>query len=208
MVEENGERGDNKDTNATTSAYDDDLAALARSPLIIGSKPIREIKPANARPMWVRFEEDGLTYNRAYRTNAMWKARVTFALKEGRSIQALEMDEWGRLKALFTKEVCTRLVWNAAQRCDPTPVARFFDPNCHAEMLIVRSRCQGHAVDVLHNLTDDGPVLQPFWIADIMRLHPLLGIKLVRDEAFNSTMPLSAVLAAPMVTSRILSGQC
>jgi hypothetical protein len=167
-------------------------AALATSRLVIGTTPLSEIKTANARPMWMRFEENGIVQNRMYRTTSLWRVRVTFALKEGRSIHALEMDEWGRLKAMFPKEVCARLTWNAAHDGEVKPVARLFDPNSNAEMLLFRRRCQGHAVDVLHNLTDGGSVFQPLWISDIMRLHPLLGIKLVRDEAFNPTMPVSA----------------
>lgn len=195
MGEGSGRQGDGEaQTKAAVSVLDNDLAALAKSRLMIGTTPLSEIKPANARPMWVRFEEDGVIQNRMYRTTSLWRVRVTFALKEGRSIRALEMDEWGRLKEMFPKEVCARLAWNAAHDGDVKPVARLFDPNSDAEMLLIRSRCQGHAVDVLHNLTEGGPVFQPLWISDIMRLHPLLGIKLVRDEAFNSAAPISILL--------------
>jgi hypothetical protein len=188
----NGNGNCDTQTNTAISVLDSDLAALATSRLMIGTTPLSEIKPANARPMWMRFEEDGIVQNRMYRTTSLWRVLVTFALKEGRSIQALEMDEWGRLKAMFPKEVCARLAWNAAHDGEVKPVARLFDPNGRAELLLFRSRCHGHAVDVLHNLTDGGSVFQPLWISDIMRLHPLLGIKLVRDEAFNPTMPVSA----------------
>ncbi|MDH6266375.1 hypothetical protein M2360_001771 [Rhizobium sp. SG_E_25_P2] len=190
----NGKGDSDANTKAAVSVLDSDLAALATSRLVIGTTPLSEIKPPNARPMWMRFEEVGIVHNRMYRTTSLWRVRVTFALKEGRSIHALEMDEWGRLKAMFPKEVCARLAWNAAHDGEVKPVARLFDPNGHAELLLFRSRCHGHAVHVLHNLTDGGPVFQPLWISDIMRLHPLLGIKLVRDEAFNSAAPISILL--------------
>jgi hypothetical protein len=184
MVEKRGGKDDGEQNSAAASPYDTDLAALARSPFIIGDKLLHEIKPPNARPMWVRFEEDGLVYNRAYRTNAMWKARVTFALREGRSIRALEFDEWGRLNQLFPIEVRARLGWNTAQPGELAPVARLYDADGDAEMLLLRSCCDGHAVVVIHNLSEGGPVRQSVWVADIMRLSPLLRMKLVRDEAF------------------------
>lgn len=71
-------------------------------------------------------------------------------------------------------------------------------------MLLTRSRLCGHAVDVFHNLTDRGPVFQPLWISDIMALRPMLGIDLVRDEAFSATMPICAYLEAAAITGRIV----
>jgi hypothetical protein len=194
-----GQDEGNDETKAVVSAFDADFRALARSPLIIGATPLSEIKPSNVRPMWVRFQEAGIIENRMYRTTSSWRARVRFALLAGRSIRALEMDEWGRLNALFPAEVRARLKWNAAQDGEVKAVARLFDPNRDAEMLLVRSRCEGHAVDVLHNLTDGGSVFQPLWIADIMRLHPLLGIKLILDEAFNPTTSINALLTASAI---------
>lgn len=184
MVESEGALGGDTDTKVIINACDADLAALARSPFIIGDIPIQEINRPNARPLWVRFEEDGAIFNRMYRTNSAWKARVTSALKEGRSIQALEFDEWGRLKTLFPTEVTVRLKWNAGRSGDLAPVARLFDPNGDAELLLLRSLGDGHAVEVVHNVTEVGSVRQPVWVADIMRLNPLLGMKLIRDEAF------------------------
>lgn len=101
------------------------------------------------------------------------------------------MDEWGRLKALFPREVVARLRWNTRSDGNALPVARLFDPAGPSEILLLRSRLNGHGVDVLHNLTEGGPMLQSIWIADIMRLNPLLGIKLLRDEAFKLTTPIS-----------------
>jgi hypothetical protein len=168
-----------------------DLAVMSKSIFIIGNKPVAEIKPGNARPFWVRYKSDGLIHNRAYRSGVVWRTRVIFSLRDGLPLEVLEMDEWGRLKALFSKEIVVRLAWNAAQNRDHPPVARLFDPDGPAEMLLLRGRCAGHAVDVLHNLTRGGRVLQPLWIADIMRLNPLLGIKLVRDEIFTGGSSIS-----------------
>lgn len=180
MMAEGGNDANTETSTTAASTHDVDLASLARSPFIIGDKAIYEIKPPNARPMWVRFEEHGMTYNRMYRTNAMWKARIRAALLEGRSIRALEFDQWGRLNELFPIEVRTRLGWNAAHAGELVPVARLYDPAGTAELLLLRSRCDGHAVDVIHNLTEGGQVRQTVWIADIMRLNPLLGIRLAR----------------------------
>ena len=52
-------------------------------------------------------------------------------------------------------------------------------------MILTRSRCQGHAIDALHNLSSIGPVYQPIWIADIMQLNTMLGLRLIRDTHFQ-----------------------
>jgi hypothetical protein len=167
------------------STLEADLALLAASPFVIGSTPIGDITPSNARPLWVRFEQGGTIHNRAYRSGRSWRVRVTFAVREKQPIRVLEMDEWGRLKSLFPTEVCARLKWNAAFDGDPAPVARFYDPNGHAEMLLLRCRCDGHAMDVIHNLSDGSLLQQSVWVVDILRLNPLLGIKLVRDQEYS-----------------------
>lgn len=120
-----------------------------------------------------------MIFDRAYRSAALWRVKVKFALKNDEPFEALEMDEWGRLKSLLPKSVTTRLEWNAQTQCDPFPAGRLFDPASDKEMLLFRSRLKGHAVDALHNFTDAGPVFQPIWVADILRLNPLLGIKLL-----------------------------
>lgn len=71
-------------------------------------------------------------------------------------------------------------------------------------MLLTRSRLCGHAVDVLHNLSDGGPVFQPLWVSDIMALRPMFGIDLVRDETFAPTRPISVYLEAAAMTGRIV----
>jgi hypothetical protein len=184
MMRGGGQSGSETGMSHAGSTADNDLALLAASPFVIGSTPIGDISPSNARPLWVRFEQGGTIHNRAYRSGRSWRVRVTFALREKQPIRVLEMDEWGRLKSLLPTEVCARLKWNAAYNGDVAPVARFYDPNGHAEMLLLRSRFDGHAVDVIHNLTDGGIVRQPLWVVDILRLNPLLGLKLARDEAF------------------------
>jgi hypothetical protein len=187
MSMDDAQRGKNGVDQSFASApwSENDLAAMARSALFVGSTPLHQIEPLNARPMWTRFEEDGVVCNRVYRTNAMWKARVRAALTEGRVIRALEFDEWGRLQSLFPTEVRARLNWNAAQFGEVKPVARLYDPSGHVEMLLLRSRFCGHGVDVIHNLAEGGVMQQPLWVADIMRLAPLLDIKLVWDETFG-----------------------
>jgi hypothetical protein len=173
-----------------------EIAALVRSEFIIGTTPIIKIPSNPQRPMWVRYQHAGKVFNRAYRSAGFWRAKVKFALKHNEPFEALEFDEWGRLKDVFPRSVKTRLDWNAQQLSDPFPAARLFDPFSEREMLLFRSRLKGHAVDALHNFADCGWIFQSIWIADIFRLHPLLGIKLVRDEAFASDQRLSAHIAA------------
>lgn len=40
-------------------------------------------------------------------------------------------------------------------------------------------------------------------VADLLRLQPLIGLNLVRDDAFSPTMPISAYLEAAAMTGRI-----
>lgn len=195
MENAGGGANDNK-LGKSASSIELDIVALATSILVLGDKPLRSIKMPDTSRFWIRYKDDSRIRNRRYESVVTWRRRVTYSLRAGSRLEVLEMDEWGRLKAMFPKEVQARLAWNASQRCDPLPVARFFDPDGNAEMLLIHSRCQSHAVDVLHNLTSGGPVVQPLWIADIMRLHPLLGIKLVRDEDYSSTKPISGYFSA------------
>ncbi|MNL02419.1 hypothetical protein D3C87_1229270 [compost metagenome] len=114
------------------------------------------------------------------------------------------MDEPGRYRQMLPKTLLRRLQWHARSNANFPPVAKLYVPNSKAVMLLTRSRLCGHAADVLHNLTDGGPVFQPLWISDIMALRPMLGTDLVRDLTFAPTLPISAYLEAAAMTGRIV----
>jgi hypothetical protein len=174
-----------------TASLEGEIAAVKGSEFIVGRTPITKIPSKPGWPTWVRFRHDGRLFNRTFQSTSYWRMKVRRALSQGEQFELLEIDEWGRLGELFPKSVTSRLAWNAQQKCDPLPVARLFNPATDKEMLLFRSRLRGHAVDALHNFTEGRCIFQPVWIADIMRLNPLLGIKLIRDMHFEPTMRLS-----------------
>lgn len=143
-------------------------------------------------------------HQRGYLSALSWRAILLFALTEGKTVIVHEMDEPGRYRRLFPNTLLRRLAWHARPGANFPPVARLYDPDGNSVMLLTRSRLCGHAVDALHNLSDGGPVFQPLWISDIVALRPLLGIDLVRDEAFSASLPISAYLEAAALTGRIV----
>lgn len=181
-----------------------DLALLFTTDLYIGSDPIQRLKTRRSKPFWVRYEIDGWVQDRTYLSLLSWRALMLYALLDRKTATVHEMDERGRLGQLFPTEVTVRLNWNATARCDVLPVARFYDPNGSAQVILTRSRCLGHAVDILHNLTDEGPVFQPLWVADLLRLKPMIELSLVRDETFQPTQPIGAYLEAAAMTGRVV----
>lgn len=183
-----------------------DMALLFTTDLYVGSAPIQLLKTQRSKPFWVRYEIDGWVQDRTYLSVLSWRALMLYALLDRRAATIHEMDQRGRLRHLFPTEIKVRLNWNANSRRDVLPVARFYDPNGTAQMILTRSRCLGHAVDVLHNLTGASPVFQPIWVADLLRLKSLIGLNLVRDEAFRPPMPISNYLEAAAVTGCIVAG--
>lgn len=180
-----------------------DLALLFMTDLHVGSERLYKIK-RKGTSLNLRYEIDGEMHQRSYLSALSWRAILLFALTEGKTVTVLEMDQPGRYHQLFPKTLLRRLQWHARPDANFPPVARLYDPNSSSVMLLTRSRCRGHAVDALHNLTDGQPVFQPLWISDIMGLRPMLGIELVRDETFSATMPISAHLEAAAMTDRIV----
>lgn len=180
-----------------------DLALLFMTDLHVGSQPMyRQKRPST--PLNLRYEIDGEMHQRSYLSPLSWRAIMLFALTDGKTVTVHEMDQPGRYRQMFPKTMLRRLQWHARPDANFPPVARLYDPNSSSVMLLTRSRCRGHAVDALHNLTDGQPVFQPLWISDIMGLRPMLGIELVRDETFSATMPISAHLEAAAMTDRIV----
>ncbi len=181
-----------------------DLAMLFMTDLKVGSERLYKIKRKGAS-LNLRYEIDGEMHQRSYLSALSWRAIMLFALTNGKTVTLHEMDEPGRYRRLFPPTLLRRLHWHVRSNANFPPVARFYDPNGNAVLLLTRSRLCGHAVDVLHNLADGGPVFQPLWISDIVALRPMLGIELVRDEAFSATMPIIAHLEAAAMMGRIVA---
>ncbi|NSX87674.1 DUF2958 domain-containing protein [Agrobacterium tumefaciens] len=180
-----------------------DLAVLFMSDLHVGAERLYKIK-RKGTSLNLRYEIDGEMCQRNYLSALSWRAVLLFALTEGKTVTVHEMDQPGRYRRLFPKTMLRRLQWHARPNANFPPVARLYDPNSKAVMLLTRSRICGHAVDALHNLTDGGPVFQSLWVSDIMALRPMLGIELVRDDVFSATLPISAYLEAAAMTGRII----
>jgi hypothetical protein len=180
-----------------------DLALLFTTDLHVGSERLYKIK-GKGTSLNLRYDIDGEMHQRNYLSALSWRAIMLFALTEDKTVTAHEMDQPGRYRQMFPQTLLRRLQWHARPNANFPPVARFYDPNGSAIMLLTRSRVCGHAVDALHNLTDGGPVFQPLWISDIMALRPMLGIEFVRDETFSATLPISAYLEAAAIADRIV----
>lgn len=180
-----------------------DLAMLFMTDLHVGAERLYKIK-RKGTSLNLRYEIDGELFHRSYLSALSWRAILLFALTEGKAVTVHEMDQPGRYRRLFPQTLLRRLQWHARPKANFPPVARLYDPNGNAVLLLTRARLCGHAVDALHNLSDAGPVFQPIWISDIIALRPTLGIELVRDETFAATMPISAYLEAAAMTGRIV----
>lgn len=180
-----------------------DLALLFMTDLHVGSKRLYEMK-RKGTALNLQFDVDGDMRWRSYNSALSWRITMLLALTENRTVTIHEMDQRGRYRQMFPNTLLRRLQWHARPKADFPPVARFYDPHGKAVLLVTRSRFCGHAVDVLHNLADGGPVFQPLWISDIMALRPMLGIGLARDPSFTATMPISAYLEAAEAHGRIV----
>ncbi|ARO31285.1 hypothetical protein NXC14_CH03381 [Rhizobium sp. NXC14] len=193
---------DSDNTQNPLSAAAMDLAFLFMNDLHVGGRSIYRINTSK-RPFWVRYEADGRRQERRFRSALSWRALMLFALEDCREFKVLEMDEPGRLARMFPEDIIQKLDDSAEVRRDVVPVVKLIDPNGPGKVIITRSRCRGHAVDTLHNLNDGKPVFQPVWISDLLRLDAKIGLRLVRDESFAPTLPISSYLEAAALTGRI-----
>lgn len=191
------------DGRENTTQVEIDLALLFMTDLYVGSERLYKQKRKNTS-LNLSYEIDGDMYHRSYLSALSWRAIILFALTEGKTVTVHEMDQPGRYRRMFPNTLLRRLHWHARPNGNFPPVARLLDPNGKAVLLLTRSRLCGHAVDALHNLNDGLPVFQPLWISDIMALRPMLGIELVRDEAFVPTRPIGTYLEAAAMTGRIV----
>ncbi|ATN35225.1 hypothetical protein ACO34A_15585 [Rhizobium sp. ACO-34A] len=184
-----------------SSASRRDLTLLCLNELFVGSEPLRLMK--KQKPLYLRYEIDGLVHDRAYLSPASWRAKILFDVAEGKDFRVLEMDQPGRYADMFPKELLRRLLWHSRPKTNFPPVARFFDPRGKAEMLLTRSRLCDHAVDALHNLGGT-PRFEPLWVSDIIALRPMARIEMVRDESFIAKAPISLHVEAAAMTGRIV----
>lgn len=198
---ENDFLGENDNVRKPTQTQID-MALLFATDLHIGSKWLFKVK-RKGTVLNLRCDINGVLHQKNYLSGLSWRAIMLFALSEGKTVTVHEMDQPGRYRILFPKTLLCRLQWHARPNANFPPVARLYDPNSNAVILLTRSRLCGHAVDALHNLTGRVPVFQPLWISDIMALRPMLGIELVRDETFAPAIPISAYLKAAAMTGRI-----
>lgn len=197
---QNDETGEQSPTFSQTQI---DLALLFMTDLHVDGRSIYRINKSK-RPFWVRYEADGLIHERTYLSAMSWRALMLFALEDCREFKVHEMDEPGRLDQTFPPAVQQQLSENARLSGDAIPVVKLIDPDGPAKVIITRSRCLGHAVDVLHNLNDGKPVFQPVWVSDLLRLGAKIGMRLVRDEVFEPTLPISAHIEAAALIGRIV----
>lgn len=180
-----------------------DLATLFMTDLHVGSERLYKIK-RKGTALNLSYEVNGEIFHRSYLSALSWRAILLFALTEGKTVTVHEMDQPNRYRRLFPNTLLRRLHWYARPNANFPPVARLYDPNGNAVLLLTRNRLCGHAFDALHNLSDGRPVFQPVWISDIMALRPVLGIEFVRDETFSASMPISAYLEAAAMTGGIV----
>lgn len=125
---------------------------------------------------------DGKPLRRRCYSPKYWAALFHFAVAEGRKVVIRDMDLLGRFERLFPLSLLGQLRWFENYDGDCPPVARLFDPNGTAEILLLRSAARGLAVDVMHNLKPGGYTREALWLADIMALRPMCGIDLVRES--------------------------
>jgi len=194
--------GDNDNREGTEEARAD-LAMLFMTDLHVGALPFYK-QPTKRSSLDLTYAIDGVVHRRSYLSPLSWRAIMLFALNDGKAVTVHEIDRPGRYRRLFPRTLMRRLYWHARPKADCPPVARLYDPNGQAVMLLTRNRFCGHAVDALHNLTDGKPVFQPLWVSDIMALRPMLGIDLVRDETYTATLPISNYIKAAAKTGRIV----
>jgi hypothetical protein len=171
-----------------------DLALLLASDFHIGDTSILRLK--SKRPFWVKYFTNGRLHERHFRSALSWRALMMAVIEERQQFLVLQMDERRRLRQMFPPEVMGKLAANAERCGDMLPVVRLYHPDSLATVIITRGRCRGHAVDALHNLSGVGPVFHPIWIADLMRLNSMIGLRLVRDSSFKPRCSIHDYLTA------------
>lgn len=199
MLHSSGERIHDGGLDADTV----DLALLFMSDFHIGNTSIHKLK--SKKPFWVKYLLDGQIRDQTFLSTFSWRAILLFAIEDRKHLAVLDMDEPKRLRQLFPPDIMRKLAENAKAGGDPRPVLKLYHPESGAVVIITRSRCRGHAVDALHNLSGIGPVFQPVWISALMRLNAMIGLRLVRDAAFAPTMPISGYIKAAAKTGKIVN---
>ena len=190
-------------TLAKTEAEAVDLTLLFTHDLLIAGLPLYH-HSRKTKSFWVRYDIDGQMKHIRFFSVLTWRATLLFTLQEGKSITLHEVEEEGRLASVFPSDVMQSLKRNAETGGNVIPPLKLIDAKGRAKAIVTRTRFRGHAVDVLHNLSEGKPLFQTVWIVDLLRLHAKLGIRLVRDTAFSPVFPISAYLEAAAMTGRIV----
>jgi hypothetical protein len=144
---------------------------------------------------------------RFFQSARSWRALMMAVFDLRQHFVVLQMDERTRLPRMFQPEIIKRLAANSDVHQDAMPLMKLYHPDSFATVIIVRSRCRGHAVDALHNLSAGGPVFQPIWIADLMQLNSLIGLRLIRDAAFAASFPIDVYTDAAFTLGRVVMGR-
>lgn len=178
-----------------------DLALVFATELEVAETPFPASK-AKGTQLDMTYQIDGMRFRRGFRSPTYWRALLLTTLITGKTFQICKVHgvketNW------HNQSVMGRLEWFARQDANFAPAVRLYDPNGPTELFITRSRLQGHAVDVLHNLSDRGPLFQPLLVLDILALEPMVGIKLSIDESFQPSAPISTYLRASAKASGI-----
>jgi hypothetical protein len=181
-----------------------DLAMLLASDFKIGDTSILRLQ--SVRPFWVKYILDGQIHERFFESARSWRALMMAVFDLRQQFVVLQMDERTRLPRMFQPETAKRLAANSEVHRDAMPVMKLYHPDSFATVIIVRSRCRGHAVDALHNLSAGGPVFQPIWIADLMRLNSMIGLRLIRDAAFAAKFPIDVYTDAAFISGHVVDG--
>lgn len=156
------------------------------------------------KSFWVRYDIDGQMKQLRFFSVLTWRAFMLITFQDGKSITLHEIEEEGRLASVFPSDVMQSLKRNAETGGNVIPPLKLIDTQGTAKVIVTRTRFRGHAVDVLHNLSDGKPQFQTVWIVDLLRLHTKVGVRLVRDPAFSPVLPVSAYLEAAAMTGRIV----
>lgn len=158
----------------------DELSKVA-SPHFGSAQQLFRTKRANSS-LLLDVSIDGKPLRRRCYSPKYWGAVFHFAVTEGRELSVRDIDLPGRFARLFPPSLMGQLRWFANHPVEGPPVARMVDPDGKTEILLLRSRAAGMAVDVVHNLKPGGYTRETVWLADIMALRPMCGIDLVRES--------------------------
>lgn len=197
--------GNRKDhpTLTKTEAEAVDLTLLFTHDLLITGLPLYH-HSRKTKSFWVRYDVDGQMKQIRFFSVLTWRATMLITFQDGKSITLHDIEEEGRFASLFPPDVMQSLKRNAETGGNVIPPLKLIDAQGTGKVIVTRTRFRGHAVDVLHNLSDGKPLFQTVWIVDLLRLRAKVGIGLMPDPVFSPAFPISAYLEAASMTGRIV----